>query len=199
MTGSFLTKLPCLYRATMKRIARASLAAMLLWALCFSVAYVLTDDTPQRALRSTPVATPFPVHEAFGKSRGEVFGAILSTNSQVIAWNLAGVATFGVSTVSNLAINGLVLGGFLKMQVLQGASPPFLLRYTLPHSLEFIGVWLSGGIGLSAAWLVFRWLCGKPSLDRASALSLLMSAVASAVIIIVAAWLEVFVTLRDVL
>ena len=117
----------------------------------------------------------------------------------MVTFNLSGVAFFGITPFLNLTMNGLVGGILVRQALAAGITWQEIMRYTLPHSIELLAVWLSGTAGLKGACFGYRFLwCGSLP-DRWDAHFIAWAAGASAVIIVVAAWLEAHVRLKPLL
>lgn len=82
----------------------------------------------------------------------EILGKILKTNFQVELINLSGGGTFGLTTFFSLGSNGFIAGGLVKKTIESGLDWHEILRYVMPHSIEFIAFWLSGSMGFELAY-----------------------------------------------
>lgn len=133
-------------------------------------------------------------YDRFGGTQVEVFRTILKNNLRVGLVSLAGAVTFGLATVTCLLLNGFAFGHLVGQHLAAGMDVGLLLKYTLPHSIELLGIWLSAGAGLRGAFLFVQWLRGnEPNVD--SLTWLIAAAGFSVLIITVAAWIEVYITM----
>jgi uncharacterized membrane protein SpoIIM required for sporulation len=125
------------------------------------------------------------------QARAMAFRHILGNNLRTDALMLVGAITCCLTGVVELTINGLKMG-MLYSQVHQNGLPTTeLWRYIAPHGIVEYSGYLTG----QAAAMCFvrdasRWLLGGGDLDWL----VLVPAVASLLLIVVAAWIEVYVT-----
>lgn len=73
---------------------------------------------------------------------------IITNNSRVIIQIGFGLITAGITTIVSLIINGFTIGGVFGFIFKSGFSVSQILRVTLPHSLELVGIWLAASVGL---------------------------------------------------
>jgi len=191
----------------MRSLLNAFLACAFIWLLPFVVAIIQTGDASnpaedpsdkQRTLQNEQFDEQFTreVRWDLFKTQREAFRTILTNNTRVAVTNGSGAFTFGITTVASLSINGLATGHLIKRHIVHGMSVHTVLAYTLPHSIELIGVWLAGAVGLRGATVVFSLVRGRAQDQSAQTLMILISAfLLSLGIILIAAWLEAYVTM----
>jgi stage II sporulation protein M len=123
---------------------------------------------------------------------------ILVNNLIALGVVLAGVISFGVLSVLSLLFNGVIIGILLGATIgVDGASPLVVAALIVPHGIiELPAFWLAGAIGLRVAHRLIRYLRGKDArvLTRAEVLEVIVLVVLAAVMIVVAAWIEVNIT-----
>ncbi|PSP76700.1 hypothetical protein BRC86_00010 [Halobacteriales archaeon QS_3_64_16] len=140
------------------------------------------------------LSPPGEVANVFGTVPVDTF-ATLAVNNWVVSARLAfGGVALGLPAIVGLAFNGLLVGG------LAGISDPLtFLALVAPHGiLELPTVALAGGVGIHLGWVGWRALRGRvgapavaEELQRAGVLL-----VGIALLLIVAAFIEAFVTPR---
>ena len=93
--------------------------------------------------------------------RLSVFYLIFKNNLKVCIINIAGGAMFGLVTVSNLIWNGFYAADVFATIHFNGMSIIKILKHTMPHSFELLGIWLSGALGFCQAKLLILYMKGK--------------------------------------
>lgn len=122
--------------------------------------------------------------------------ALLWNNLVGIGLLLAGVVTFGASTLTNLLGSGFVHGYTL---MIASVSPlEFTLLFVTHGLLELPGIWLAGAAGLRIPYEFTRYLRGNKEtfLNSTDVQDVIVLSVTSTIMIIVAAVIEVQVTFR---
>ena len=71
-----------------------------------------------------------------------------------------------------------------------------ILKTTFSHSFELIGFWVSGAIGLSIAWKLIQFMCGKEMITIQFYKQIVLWIVAVFVIILVAAFVEAYISVK---
>ncbi len=84
-------------------------------------------------------------------NRYSAFVLIFFNNAKVLLYNIAGGSSLGICTFFNLIVNGCAAAFDFGNAHKMGLSWTTIAIHTLPHSIELIGIWLSGGIGFSIA------------------------------------------------
>lgn len=132
-----------------------------------------------------------------GESTRDALRTILRRNLGVGLVAISGIATGGLTTinalVANGALTGLVMGSYLR----EGLHWSLLVRYTAPHLIELLGIWLSAGAGLRGAWLVIGLLLLHQPRRRCDWTEVTAYALGGLAIVALAAALEAYVTLRE--
>lgn len=151
------------------------------------------------ALSSDPI-TSSPPNPAFAESlpdlnSSSLLKTILHRNLLMVVVNLAGVLSFGTISLLNLAVNGMTMGAVTQSALSAGMSWQQIMRYTLPHSLEFVGLWLSGAVGLRGAKHGYKLLRYGKFPELGDIQGFMPATLYSIIFIVVAAWLEVHVSL----
>jgi uncharacterized membrane protein SpoIIM required for sporulation len=128
------------------------------------------------------------------------FRAILFNNLKVGLLNIAGGAAIAIPTAVNLMANGLNLAGSIYIAMDQGLSLWFIfIRLLAPHIIELLGIWLTAAAGFMVARLCIRYFRYEEMPAKGNILLIIYSGVAGMFIITIAAWLEVYVTIRNYL
>jgi uncharacterized membrane protein SpoIIM required for sporulation len=126
----------------------------------------------------------------------EKFWEIFTNNLKVNLLNVSGIGFFGIPSFLNLVVNGFVLGVIYKSFYNSGLSINIILNGTLPHSIEFFGIWLSGAIGLKGFSICYKFIRFNSFPTKKEIYTLLILLLISILIITIAAWLEVYITLK---
>lgn len=89
-------------------------------------------------------------------NEAELFKDIVTNNIYCNINNLKGAALFGLPTVINVTLNGLVHGNQLAQIIHQPYTETGTLRIKriLPHSFELIGLFMSGGVAFNGVWIL---------------------------------------------
>jgi len=133
-------------------------------------------------------ASPFP--------ETLTFRTILQNNLLALGVTLLGVVTFGLVAVFSLFFNGFLVGVLVRV-ALPSAGALELVALLLPHGvLELPAFWLVGAVALRVVHRLVRYLRGldDAALTRREAVEAGALVVAAAVLVVVAAWVEVAVT-----
>jgi len=78
-----------------------------------------------------------------------LFVKILINNMLVILFNISGCYIFGLTPIFSLISNGFFIGFWLKFVMLNIDNRYiFLIKKFMPHSIEIVGIILSGAIGI---------------------------------------------------
>lgn len=127
----------------MKELIRWFVFSMIIWIVFFSAGWWLapgeltsSDIDIARTLVGTNSLSPFQ------------FRTIITSNSLMIIQLGFGLITAGITTIISLILNSFTTGGVIGNAFKSGFLIPEILRVTLPHSLEFIAVWLAASSGL---------------------------------------------------
>jgi len=65
---------------------------------------------------------------------------------------------FGIVTLINLVVNGFITADTFATIYNNGMEVSKILKYTLPHCFELIGVWFSGAIGFSLVKIIIDFI-----------------------------------------
>jgi uncharacterized membrane protein SpoIIM required for sporulation len=171
---------------------KSILFACLLWGLGF--AYGFTGIST--SYESTDVEK-YRKHYGFNNSITNDSLIIIKENLFALVVLIAGGLVFSAPTVYLLLVNGygiaLNVASLFKMRL--GFSKIFLLFF--PHSIEFIGIWIAGGVGFQITKSVFDLLNQKAP-DYESIKRLIFFSAISTLIIIIAAFLESSISFKIV-
>lgn len=105
---------------------------------------------------------------------------------------------FGVLTTTNLLLNGFIIGSIVRSATVCIPKREILLL-TLPHGiLEIPAIIIAGAAGFKIPYEIVRYLVGKKEriLTKEDAKEYLTLALISIVLIVIAAFLEAFITPR---
>lgn len=127
--------------------------------------------------------------------RWSVFCLIFINNLKVCIVNITGGVMLGVVTFTNLVINGFLAADTFMSLHNNGMKVGKILEHTLPHSIELVGIWLSGAIGFSITMVIIDLMRGKemPSILFFRTLSKI--ALVTILIILFAAFIETYISI----
>jgi stage II sporulation protein M len=127
-------------------------------------------------------------------NRFEIFLIIFTTNIKSCIYNILGGVTLGLGTLFNLIFISFTTADMFYNTYVNGIGIVQILKHTLPHSIEFIGIWLSGAIGFFIAKHIIDFMRGK-EFPTASFLKFIGKYILITVLIIlVAAFIEAYVS-----
>lgn len=182
-------------------VFRCTLIAFSVWLLFLCVALVSgsTKLVSSNAIYAKQVA----VHNVSGENAFENAVApiksvwtIAINNTMVVVVNFVGLATFGLFSLVVLAANGFVLGLYLKSAFFLDVPLLKILQLTTPHFLEYIAVWVAGGIGFQGFILGKNFILSKEIPSMRYFLSLLFLMVTCVLLIFIAAFIEYYFSIQ---
>jgi len=124
---------------------------------------------------------------------------ILENNTQVILIILTGILTFGITSLLNIISNGFLLGGNIKIAIKSGASLYNILILLFPHGIfEIPAIIIAGAAGFKIPYEIIRYLAGKKEqiLTKEDIKEYLTLALISIILIVIAAFVEAYITPR---
>jgi uncharacterized membrane protein SpoIIM required for sporulation len=124
------------------------------------------------------------------------FKLILRNNLKCCILNMGGGVMLGIGTLLNLAFNGFVFADVGVKSYQSGLSIESILKVTLPHSFELIGIWLSGSIGFYITWNIIQVLRGKNGFTVRAYKILGIYSVIIFFIILSAAYVEAYISIK---
>jgi len=127
-------------------------------------------------------------------NKKEAFILIVTNNLKGCIYNVAGGVSLGIVTLINLCYNGFFSANIIMAHYKSGMSISNILKLTLPHSFEFLGFWLSGGIGLYIAWEIINVIRGKVDFPFIIYKKIGFYLVITIIITLLAAYVEAFIT-----
>ncbi len=122
---------------------------------------------------------------------------ILINNIKVILYLVLGGFTAGFLTLHNLIVNGFLVGSSLKFLVCRDLPYHVIILLTLPHGVfEIAAVIFAGAAGFKIPFEVVRYLLGRKNkvLTKEDLKEFLILSLVAIVLIIIAAWIEAYVT-----
>jgi stage II sporulation protein M len=139
------------------------LLSFLVWFLPF-VLRLFFIDVPE--IKKIPSAKSIDIvnlitSHAVENDSWSVFCLIFVNNLKVCIINIAGGILLGISTIFNLIVNGFLAADTFATIYKNGTGVGQILKHTLPHCFEMIGIWLSGAIGFSLAKVIIDYMRGK--------------------------------------
>ena len=125
------------------------------------------------------------------------FPTILTNNLKVIFLMLAGVITFGLSTFINLLFNGFNVGLLIGSTFLTKEPLKLIAGFILPHGIfEIPAMLISAAAGFKIPYKVTLYLLDKKEkpLTEEDIKEFLKLSLISIILIIIAAFIEVYIT-----
>lgn len=171
----------------MKRILVYFAIGLALWSLGFSIGLLPDGDvTVEDGVRLPELRSP-PIS----------FGELLSHNLKVLLILVSGIVCGGLTTAITIAFNGFIIGVLVHKGLQSGIKEGHMLLALAPHGIpEVIGLLLASALGLYG-WRVLRFFLGLE--DRApfrpSLKPFLLTIGVALLLILLAGWIEVHVTL----
>ncbi|ACX72190.1 protein of unknown function DUF95 transmembrane [Methanocaldococcus vulcanius M7] len=125
------------------------------------------------------------------------FISILSNNLKVIFLMLAGAITFGLSTFINLLFNGFNVGALIGSTFLTNEPLKIIAGFILPHGIfEIPAILISAVAGFKIPYEITLYLLDKKEkpITEEDIKVFLKLAIISIILIIIAAFIEVYIT-----
>ncbi|HSD09291.1 stage II sporulation protein M [Flavobacterium sp.] len=175
------------------------LLSFLLWVLPFIIRlfFINVVEIKISSSKSIDIVSKITTH-ALKNDTSSVFCLIFINNLKCCLINIGGGIMLGVATASNLIMNGFFAADTFATIHKNGMGIGQILKHTLPHCFELLGIWLSGAIGFSIAKLIIDFMRGKdfPNSDHFKFLgkfSLLIL-----LIILSAAFVEAYISMSSI-
>lgn len=173
------------------------LVSFLLWLIPFIIRLFFIDFVEIKkpsSVNSFDIVGEITAH-ALKNDSWTVFCLIFINNLKVTVINIIGGMLLGLGTVSNLIINGFLAADTFAAIHKNGMPIGEILKHTLPHSFELVGIWLSGAIGFSIAKVIVDFMRGKelPNVDYFRFIGRCI--IITVLIILLAAFVESYVSM----
>ncbi len=182
----------------LKLLSICVVSAFFIWFIPFVLRMSIDDSKHETKIdktnNSTNVLTDvFKAHSAGNHSK--VFVLILSNNLKVAMINILGGVLIGIGTLGSLAHNGFFAADMFCSVHKRGMSWSRIIEYTAPHSLEMIGIWLSGGLGFYIAITIINMMLKNKQPKLIDLKIIIGSVIAVVLIISLSAYIEAFVSM----
>ncbi|MDR1974940.1 MAG: stage II sporulation protein M [Bacteroidales bacterium] len=128
-------------------------------------------------------------------NRQKAFLSVFCNNILGCVINILGGVLLGFGTLLNLLLNGFLSADIFVSSYHSGVSAWTIMKITLPHSIEFIGFWLSGATGFYIAWHIIQAMRNKDSFSRQFYKTVGWGSLLTVVIISVAAYAEIYISM----
>ncbi len=126
------------------------------------------------------------------------FMDILNHNMEIIIINIFGGFIFSIPTMLSLFYNGMIIGYDTKL-ALSHSTLKTVLIFTLPHGIfEIPAIIIAGAAGFKIPYEIIRYLAGRKEqiLTKEDIKEYLTLALISIILIVIAAFVEAYVTPR---
>ncbi len=127
------------------------------------------------------------------------FTMIFENNLRMILLLLLGAFLFGTTTVLNLIYNGMNTSLIIRDSLLARTDPISITLLILPHGIfEIPAIIIAGAAGFKIPYEIIRYLAGKKEqiLTKEDIKEYFTLALTSIILIVIAAWIEAYVTPR---
>lgn len=122
---------------------------------------------------------------------------ILRNNGLMIMILISGSALLGLTTFTNLSLNGFIFGVAIGSLVQEGIKFSTIVFITMLHGIfELPATWFGGAAGLKGPQVFIRYLKGGKFVTHKDVREFLALSVVSTVLIIIAGLVEANVTLK---
>ena len=175
----------------MKRVFLASL-------LCWSVGFFYGGFNFQGIPINNITETAAKNKSAYGISDDWIQNSYLIAKNNLtgILFLVLGGLLCGIPTISMLAWDGYLFANNLLQAIYVKKSVWHGVRYFIPHSIEFVGIWCAGACGLRIAFLLIKYLSNDVVPAQREASELLKYLLLSTFVIVLASALEAGVSLE---
>ncbi len=126
----------------------------------------------------------------------KAFILIAKNNLSVSIINVVGGVFFGLPVLCSMLFNGFAFGTTYGQMYSSGITIDFMLKYTLPHSFELVAIWGSAAIGLLIARKLIIIIRNKEFPTSREYKQLVINLVIIAITIVLAAFVEAFITVK---
>lgn len=134
-------------------------------------------------------------HHFLNNDKWSVFCLIFINNLKVCVVNIVGGVMLGIPTIINLLLNGFSAADVFVNIHSNGIGVTQILKHTLPHCFELLGIWLSGAIGFSLAKLIIDFMRGNEVINVNFFRFISKCIVMTVLIILLAAFIEAYVSI----
>lgn len=171
------------------------LASILLWLIPF-IGRLLMGEQDLSQMPEMPNVLMQSMNDAYIKNDSYTMFLIIAKNNLYgCATNILGGILLSIPTIANLVINGFASSDMFETIHSNGMSIHDILKMTLPHSIELIGFWMSGAIGFMISFRLLKMMKDQIDFNIKSFGKLLTMCSAVFVIIVVAAYIEAYVSM----
>jgi len=132
-------------------------------------------------------------------SNNNLFLYFLTNNLKLVALLISGSVLFGVPTFLNLLANGIFVGSVIKSAILLRDEFLEFILLILPHGIfEIPGIIIAGAAGFKIPYEIIPYLAGKKEeiLTKEDIKEYFTLALISIILIVIAAWIEAYITLK---
>ena len=174
--------------------------SILLWFLPFIVRILFIDTTnssviPELNQQHTAIDIASEIKDyLLNNDKLSAFCLVFFNNLKVCFINIFGGFLLGLGTISNLVINGFYTADVFATLYENGMSINKILMHTLPHSIELVGIWISGAIGLKIAKIIINMMRNNTIPTYQTIKLLTLSASIMTLIILIAAYIETYIS-----
>tara|TARA_B100000780_G_C21093309_1_gene440721 strand:- start:117 stop:698 length:582 start_codon:yes stop_codon:yes gene_type:complete len=124
------------------------------------------------------------------------FCLVFFNNLKVCFINIFGGILLGLGTLVSLIVNGFFAADTFVTLHQNGMSINKILAHTLPHSIELIGIWLSGAIGLNIAKIFIDMMKNDITPTYLTIKFLLLMSLIMTLIILIASYIEIYISIK---
>ncbi len=181
----------------MVSLIKMSLSAGLIYLLIAGITFVLPISlihiSPQSA-QNGQALIPFQMQTA---TDSEILRFIIKQNIIVFWLYSSGICCCGITTLVCFCFNGVVLGSTIQTLIVEKHSTYIdVFWHFMPHSIEILAMSIGGGIGFSGVLVVFKLFRANTLPDIAFWKRILYAILLAHVVIVLAALLETYISLK---
>ncbi len=179
--------------ALIKLSLLAGLVYLSIAAAAFFLPFSLIHIEPQTA-NSGQSLIPFQMQSA---SDFDILYFIIKQNIIVFWLYCSGICCCGITTLVCFCFNGIILGSTIQALIVEKHSTyTSVFLHFMPHSIEILAMSIGGGIGFAGISIIFKLFRTNTLPDIAFWRKILYAILLGHAIIVVAALLETYISLK---
>ena len=186
---------------SLKKLIWLTIIAFFIWLIPFIIGLSLTTDinhsTTSTVLNNKEISHSVvnDIFNAYSKNnRTEAFRLIFLNNLKVVIFNIVGGVLLGLGTFINLLQNGFYAANIFSIVHNNGLSWGKIVTFTAPHSIEMLGIWLSGGLGFYIAKAILDFIRNNKYPTDIFYKRIGLGFLVCTLIVLIAAYIEAFIS-----
>lgn len=167
--------------------------------LLFSFELYLVSFLIGLAISFNPINSPiFEISNLSIDSDPTTF-LFIERNGSIILSMIFGSFLFGMTSIANLLLNGMIFGIIIAKMLINGTSLIKIISITFPHALfELPATWVAGAAGFKVPYELIRYFQSKKEhiLNKQEIYDFLVLAMTAIILIVIAAFVEANITMK---